>query len=93
MENKCFADREPPKNRRPPFKAGWSRRHDKNAACVIWRFWKPVGDRVMQYECAVSEMEIVMAGRWAAAKAIRCGRYKMRLAIAVVRRDVTPNVF
>lgn len=80
--DKCFTDREPLKNRRPPYNKGWSRCFDKDAGCVIWRFWQPVGDRVMQYQCAVSEIEIAMAGRWVAARAIRRGRNEMRLAIA-----------
>ena len=80
--DKCFTDREPPNNRRPPFKKGWSRRYDQDAGCVIWHFWEPVGERVMQYQCAVSETEIALAGRRTAARAIRRGRHEMRLAIA-----------
>ena len=79
--DRCLSDRYPPKGLNL-FKQGWWRRFDKEIGCVIWRFWRTAGGLTFHFQCVMSAKVIESGGRVWAAKDIKQGRYKMRLAIA-----------
>lgn len=76
--------RQPPQNQRPPRGKGWSRRRsDVLDDATVWRMWALTPDgRIVQTQVTVTDLEISLAGRWAAAMRLRKARREMRLALS-----------
>lgn len=75
--------RQPPQNQRPPHGKGWSRHSDVPNDATLWKMWAPIPNGyILQTQVIVTDLEISLAGRWAAAMRLREARREMRLALS-----------